>query len=42
MKFPGKEELERIDRTYGAIEGAIQHITRLGKYIHSEREEKKL
>lgn len=42
MKFPGKEELERIDRTYGAIEGAIQHITRLGKYIHSEREEKKI
>jgi hypothetical protein len=35
MDFPSKEELERVPREYGAIEGAQQHIKQLGEYINS-------
>lgn len=31
--FPSKEELERVDKKYGAIEGAKQHIGNYGKYL---------
>ena len=31
--FQSKEELERINTEYGAIEGAKQHIGNLGKYL---------
>jgi uncharacterized protein YndB with AHSA1/START domain len=33
MVFPSKEELERVAREYGAIEGAHQHIARLEEYV---------
>lgn len=33
--FPSKEELERVEKEYGAIEGGRQHIGNLGKYIES-------
>ncbi|TGN03965.1 SRPBCC family protein [Leptospira dzoumogneensis] len=31
--FPSKEELERVNEKYGAIEGGKQHIGNLGKYL---------
>ena len=31
--FPSKEELERINIKYGAIEGAKQHIGKLGTFL---------
>ncbi len=39
MEFPSKEELERVESKYGAIEGAQQHIKRLGEYIESLKQE---
>jgi len=33
--FPSKAELERINRKYGAIEGAKQHIGNFGKYLNT-------
>lgn len=33
--FPSKEELERINTKYGAVEGGKQHIENLEKYIES-------
>lgn len=33
--FPSKEELERINKKYGAIEGGKQHVNNLGKYLKS-------
>ncbi len=33
--FPNKEELERINNKYGAIEGAKQHMANLAKYLES-------
>jgi uncharacterized protein YndB with AHSA1/START domain len=33
MVFDSKEELERVAREYGAIEGAHQHIARLEAYV---------
>ncbi|AOP36405.1 ATPase [Leptospira tipperaryensis] len=33
--FPSKEELERVNEKYGAIEGAKQHIANLGKYLET-------
>lgn len=35
--FPSKEELERVNKKYGAIEGAKQHIGNLGKYLETLR-----
>lgn len=35
--FPSKEELERINAKYGAIEGGKQHIGNFEKYIESIR-----
>jgi uncharacterized protein YndB with AHSA1/START domain len=31
--FPSKEELERLAKTYGVIEGGKQHLGNLGKYL---------
>lgn len=31
--FPSKEELERVDKKYGAIEGAKPHMNNLSKYM---------
>ncbi|RHX89058.1 SRPBCC family protein [Leptospira stimsonii] len=31
--FPSKEELERVNRKYGAIEGGKQHMENLAKYL---------
>ncbi|MCE9498936.1 MAG: SRPBCC domain-containing protein [Leptospira sp.] len=31
--FPSKEELERVNKKYGAIEGGKQHISNLSKYL---------
>lgn len=33
--FPSKEELERINNKYGAIEGAKQHLGKFGKYLET-------
>ena len=33
--FPSKDELERINNKYGAIEGAKQHMGNLAKYLES-------
>lgn len=33
--FPNREELERVNKKYGAIEGGKQHIGNLGKYLES-------
>lgn len=33
--FPSKDELERINTKYGAIEGAIQNMNKLAKYLES-------
>ncbi|WP_367898624.1 SRPBCC domain-containing protein [Leptospira sp. WS58.C1] len=33
--FPSKEELERVNGKYGAIEGAKQHIGNLAKYLET-------
>ncbi|MCB9091411.1 MAG: SRPBCC domain-containing protein [Halobacteriovoraceae bacterium] len=33
--FGTKEELEKVNEQYGAIEGGIQHIDNLGKYLES-------
>ncbi|XDD48980.1 SRPBCC family protein [Leptospira sp. WS92.C1] len=35
--FPSKEELERVNQKYGAIEGGKQHINNLGKYLETLR-----
>ena len=35
MVFESKEELERVAREFGAIEGAHQHIARLEDYVNS-------
>ncbi len=35
--FPNKEELERVNRKYGAIEGGKQHVGNLGKYLETLR-----
>ena len=32
--FPSKEELERVNKKYAAIEGAKQHIANFGKYLN--------
>jgi len=32
--FPNKEELERVNNKYGAIEGAKQHLGNLDKYLN--------
>lgn len=40
MEFPSKKELERVERKYRSIEGAEQHIKRLGEYVASLRKEK--
>ncbi|MDI7212070.1 SRPBCC family protein [Leptospira santarosai] len=31
--FPNKEELERVNKKYGAIEGGKQHVGNLAKYL---------
>lgn len=31
--FPSEEELERVGKKYGAIEGGKQHLGNLGKYL---------
>lgn len=31
--FPSKEELERVNQKYGAIEGGKQHVANLAKYL---------
>lgn len=36
--FPSKEELERVEKEYGAIEGGKQHIGNLGRYIETLRQ----
>ncbi|TGL77176.1 SRPBCC domain-containing protein [Leptospira yasudae] len=33
--FPSKEELERVNQKYGAIEGGKQHVANLSKYANS-------
>ncbi|MDV6234791.1 SRPBCC domain-containing protein [Leptospira ellisii] len=33
--FPNQEELERVNRKYGAIEGGKQHVGNLVKYLSS-------
>ncbi|MCG6169405.1 SRPBCC domain-containing protein [Leptospira sp. FAT2] len=33
--FPSKEELERVNQKYGAIEGGKQHVANLSKYAES-------
>ncbi len=33
--FPSKEELERVNKKYGAIEGGKQHLGNLGKYLET-------
>jgi uncharacterized protein YndB with AHSA1/START domain len=33
--FPSKEELERVNKKYGAIEGGKQHMGNLGKYLET-------
>ncbi|EMG19377.1 putative toxin-antitoxin system, toxin component [Leptospira interrogans serovar Copenhageni str. LT2050] len=33
--FSSKEELERINKKYGAIEGAKQHIAKFSKYLET-------
>jgi len=33
--FPSQEELERINKKYGAIEGAKQHVSNLAKYLEN-------
>ncbi len=33
MLFPSAEELQRVAREYGAIEGAEQHLARLERYL---------
>jgi uncharacterized protein YndB with AHSA1/START domain len=40
MEFPSREELDRVDRDFGAIVGAQQHLSRLGAYIDSMKKEK--
>ncbi len=35
QEFPSKEELDRINKQYGAIEGGKQHTENLGNYINS-------
>lgn len=35
QEFPTKEELERVVRKYGAIEGAKQHFENLRKYLET-------
>lgn len=35
--FPSKEELERVNEKYGAIEGAKQHVGNLGRYLETLR-----
>lgn len=35
--FSSKEELERVNKKYGAIEGGKQHIANLGKYFDKIR-----
>ncbi|MBM9576065.1 SRPBCC family protein [Leptospira sp. 201903070] len=33
--FPSKEELERVNKKYGAIEGGKQHVENLSKYLET-------
>jgi uncharacterized protein YndB with AHSA1/START domain len=33
--FPSREELERVNQKYGAIEGAKQHLGNLGRYLET-------
>ncbi|BDA80280.1 ATPase [Leptospira kobayashii] len=33
--FPSKEELERVNKKYGAIEGGKQHLGNLSKYLET-------
>ncbi|MDI7230596.1 SRPBCC domain-containing protein, partial [Leptospira santarosai] len=33
--FPNKEELERVNKKYGAIEGGKQHVGNLAKYLET-------
>ena len=35
--FPTKEELERVNKKYGAIEGGRQHLGNLNKYLLKKR-----
>jgi uncharacterized protein YndB with AHSA1/START domain len=36
--FPSKEELERLAKQFGAIEGGKQHLGNLGKYLEKLKE----
>lgn len=40
MEFPSAEELDRLNRLYGAIEGAVQHLTNLGRFVESRMEKR--
>lgn len=40
MEFATSEELQRVAREFGAIEGAEQHLNRLGEYIELFKKEK--
>lgn len=35
--FPSREELERVNKKYGAIEGGKQHIGKFAKYLETLR-----
>jgi uncharacterized protein YndB with AHSA1/START domain len=35
MTFPSAEELQKVAKEFGAIEGAEQHLNRLKQYIYS-------
>ncbi|EPG72779.1 hypothetical protein LEP1GSC058_0869 [Leptospira fainei serovar Hurstbridge str. BUT 6] len=35
--FPNKEELERVNKKYGAIEGGKQHLGNLAKYLEKRK-----
>lgn len=35
--FPSKEELERVNQKYGAIEGGKQHLANLARYLEKIR-----
>ena len=37
--FSSAEELQRVDKQYGAIKGAGEHITRLGEYLSEVTEQ---
>jgi len=41
MEFSSEEELARVSRDYGAIEGAQQHLTHLGEFVKSMKEKRR-